>query len=89
LFNNGNGFRNFLIGLGIGFGLGLLVAPLSGEDTREWLSDTAEGSLRQLRRHGRRWIVQAQDVLDKGEDTVSKVLKNSKNALDSVASRLG
>jgi gas vesicle protein len=87
--NNGRGtIITFVAGLGIGAGLALLFAPLSGEETREWLMDNAENRLRRIRRQGRRWVYQFQDVLDKGEDRVTKVLKTSKNALDSVASRL-
>jgi gas vesicle protein len=78
----------FVAGLGIGAGLALLFAPLSGEETREWLMDNAENRLRRFRRQGRRWVHQFQDVLDKGEDRVTKVLRTSKHALDSVASRL-
>jgi gas vesicle protein len=33
--------KSFLMGLGIGIGLGVLFAPLSGEDTRENLSERA------------------------------------------------
>lgn len=87
--NNGRGtIVTFVAGLGIGMGLALLFAPLSGEETREWLMDTAESRLRRIRRQGRRWVYQFQDVLDKSEDRVTKVLRTSKNALDSVASRL-
>jgi gas vesicle protein len=87
--NNGRGtIITFVAGLGIGAGLALLFAPLSGEETREWLMYNAENRLRRIRRQGRRWVYQFQDVLDKGEDRVTKVLKTSKNALDSVASRL-
>jgi len=78
----------FVAGLGIGMGLALLFAPLSGEETREWLMDNAENRLKRIRRQGRRWAFQFQDVLDKGEDRVTKVLRTSKNALGSVASRL-
>ena len=87
--NNGRGtITTFVAGLGIGMGLALLFAPLSGEETREWLMDNAENRLKRIRRQGRRWAFQFQDVLDKGEDRVTKVLKTSKNALGSVASRL-
>ena len=85
---NGHGTVTFLVGLGIGVGLGLLFAPVAGEDAREWLTETAEDKVKYLRRHGRRWIFQAQDALDRSQDTVSKVLKNSKTALDAVASRI-
>jgi gas vesicle protein len=86
--NNGRGITTFVAGLGIGMGLALLFAPLSGEETREWLMDNAENRLKRIRRQGRRWVFQFQDVLDKGEDRVTKVLRTSKNALGSVASRL-
>ena len=86
--NNGRGITTFVAGLGIGMGLALLFAPLSGEETREWLMDNAENRLKRIRRQGRRWMFQFQDVLDKSEDRVTKVLRTSKNALGSVASRL-
>ena len=87
--NNGRGtITTFIAGLGIGMGLALLFAPLSGEETREWLMDNAENRLRRMRRQGRRWVYQFHDVLDKGEDHVTKVLRTGKHALDSVASRL-
>ena len=88
--NNGRGtITTFVAGLGIGMGLALLFAPLSGEETREWLMETAEGKLKRIRRQGRRWVYQVQDVLDKSEDRVTKVLRTGKDALDSVAARLG
>lgn len=86
--SNGRGTVNFLVGLSIGLALGLLFAPVSGEEAREWIAETTEDNVKRLRRQGRRWVSQAQDVLDKGQDSVSKVLKNSRNALDSMASRL-
>jgi gas vesicle protein len=88
--NNGRGtITTFVAGLGIGMGLALLFAPLSGEQTREWLMENAEDRLKRIRRQGRRWVYQVQDVLDKSEDRVTKVLRTGKDALDSVASRLG
>jgi len=86
---NGRGtITTFIAGIGIGMAVALLFAPLSGEDTREWLMDNAEHRLRGIRRQGRRWVYQVQDVLDNSEDRVKKVLRTSKNALDSVAARL-
>jgi gas vesicle protein len=86
--SNGRGTINFLVGLSIGVALGLLFAPVSGDQARVWLAETAEDNVKRLRRQGRRWVSQAQDALDKSQDSVSKVLKSSRSALDSVASRL-
>ncbi len=48
--------KSFLIGLGLGIGLGVLFAPMSGEDTRENLSERATdiaNSARESYTHGR------------------------------------
>ena len=61
----------FLAGLGIGAGLGALFAPQSGEETREWIADTAEREFKMLRRRGRRSLRQLQDAVAKGEEKVT------------------
>jgi gas vesicle protein len=78
----------FLAGLGIGAGLAALFAPRSGEETREWIADTAEQKFRVLRRKGGRSIKQLQDALSKGEEKVTEVLRSGKEALGSVAAKL-
>ena len=58
--------RSFLAGLGIGIGLGLIFAPMSGEETRGHLSRHA-GNLKES----------ARDMVDQGRervrDTVSAI----------------
>jgi gas vesicle protein len=78
----------FLAGLGVGAALALLFAPQSGEDTREWIGDTVEGEAYRLRRKAKRSLDQVQDALEKGEQTVAKVLKTGKTALDTLAAKL-
>lgn len=78
----------FLAGLGVGAALALLFAPQSGEDTREWIGDTVEDEAYRLKRKAKRSLDQVQDVLEKGEQTVAKVLKTGKTALDTLAARL-
>ncbi|HEX3093683.1 MAG TPA: YtxH domain-containing protein [Candidatus Angelobacter sp.] len=58
--------KSFLAGLGIGIGLGILFAPMSGEETRENLSQRASDladSARDLASQGR----------DKVRNTVSAI----------------
>lgn len=86
--DSGGGMARFLLGVGVGFGLALLFAPQSGEETRRWLVETADDRFRRLRRQGRRVIFETQDLLDRGEQSVTRALRSGKNALDSVASKL-
>jgi gas vesicle protein len=86
--NNGGSAARFLLGVGVGLGLALLFAPQSGEETRRWLLETADNRYRRLRRQGRRVIFETQELLDRGEQSVTRVLRSGKNALDSVASKL-
>ena len=78
----------FLTGIGIGAGLAALFAPQSGEETREWITDTAERKFKVLRRMGRRSLRQLQDAVAEGEEKVTDVLRNGKKTLGSVAARL-
>lgn len=77
----------FLAGLGIGVGLAALFAPRSGEETREWIADTAERKFMVLRRRGRRSLKQLQVAVAEAEEKVTKVLRNGKKALESVAAK--
>jgi gas vesicle protein len=79
---------SLLVGFGIGFGLAILFAPQSGDETRQWISANAEDGFRQLRRRGRRLVFEAQDLLDRGEYGVNRALRTGKNMLDSVAAKL-
>ncbi len=58
--------KNFLFGLGLGIGLGVLFAPMSGEATRNNLSERASdvaNSARETYEHGR-------DRVQRGVETI-------------------
>ena len=75
----------FLVGLGIGVGVALFLAPRPGEETREWLADKAKREFNMLRRGGRRSMRQLQATVTKGQG----ILRDGKEALAAVAARLG
>jgi gas vesicle protein len=54
--------KSFLIGLSVGIGLGVLFAPMSGEDTRTRLSETA-GDLADSARQS---VEQGRDQVQRG-----------------------
>jgi gas vesicle protein len=86
--NTGRTTLVFLTGLGIGAALAALFAPRSGEETREWIADTAERKFKILRRTGRRSFRQLQEVVAEGGERVTEVLRNGKKALESVTAKL-
>lgn len=78
----------FLTGLGVGMGLALLFAPQSGAETREWIEDTADGGIKQLRRTAKRTLRNLQAAASKSEDTVSNAIKSGKDTLGTLSARL-
>ena len=86
--DKGKAGGSLLVGLGVGIGLAILFAPQSGEETREWISANAEDQFYRMRRRGRRLVFETQDLLDRGEQQVNKVIRTGRNALESVASKL-
>jgi gas vesicle protein len=58
--------KSFLVGLGIGVGLGLLFAPMSGEETRNNLADRAND----LANSARETYEQNRDRVQRGVETI-------------------
>jgi gas vesicle protein len=73
--------KSFLAGLGIGIGLGILFAPMSGEDARENLSQRASDL-----------ADSARDMVDQGRErvrsTVSTFRGQAERAVNNVASNM-
>lgn len=67
--------KSFLAGLGIGIGLGILFAPMSGEDTRENLSQRANDL-----------ADSARDLVDQGRERVRSTVSTLRGQADRVAS---
>jgi gas vesicle protein len=75
-----------LIGLGIGAGLTLLFAPQSGEDTRDWIALASRRARRRLRTTSRRSIEQVRDMIERGQETVSKAVRSRGNGRETEVS---
>lgn len=61
----------FLLGIGVGAALGVLYAPLGGEELREDLRKRADEGREYMRRRGGELREQAGSVLDRGRGAVN------------------
>ena len=81
--DNGNAkFIYFLMGLGIGSLIGILLAPQSGERTREILTERAEEGREYLLRKGREVREQASSLVERGKETVAQQRDQLSAAID-------
>jgi gas vesicle protein len=88
-----NGFGYFLLGLGLGVAAGVLLAPKSGAETREYLKSKAEESgdyIRSRADDGREYLKKrteelkesATDVYEKGRSAVKSRRDNLSAAVE-------
>ena len=85
---NGRTVLGLLIGFGVGFGLTLLFAPQSGEDTRYWIALTSRRARRRLRNTSRRSIEQVRDMLERRQESVSEAIRSRGNGAESAVTEL-
>jgi gas vesicle protein len=62
----------FLVGLGIGALLGILFAPKSGEETREYLSAKADEGREYAQRKARELRERAEDLIERSKEIMSR-----------------
>lgn len=84
----GNTVLGLLIGFGIGVGLTLLFAPQSGEDTRDWIALTSRRARRRFRNTSRRSIDQVRDMFERGQESVSKAVRGRGNGPETEVTEL-
>jgi gas vesicle protein len=77
-----DGLANFLLGVGIGVGLGILFAPKSGEETRGLIADKADDGKEYLKKQTAAWKDQASDLVDKGKDVIGRQKDNLADAVE-------
>jgi gas vesicle protein len=70
----------FAIGLGAGAALGVLFAPQSGEDTRDYLRDTAQEGVDEAFSRGKTLIRRARRNLGEAKEFVNDVADTAEGA---------
>jgi len=70
--NVGSKVSYFLVGLGIGALVGVLFAPKSGEETREYLSKRADEGRDFAQRKARELRERADDLIERGKEVASR-----------------
>jgi len=85
--NVGSKVSYFLVGLGIGALVGVLFAPKSGEETREYLSkradegrDFAQRKARELRERADDLIERGKEVASRQKETISAAVEGARDA---------
>lgn len=75
--------KDFMVGviLGsiIGAAIGLLMAPSTGEETREHLSDSARNVRDRVSESSRQFVESGRDLLEQGRSRVSDLIKRGED----------
>jgi gas vesicle protein len=80
--NAGSKISFFLVGLGIGALVGILFAPKSGEETREFLSQKADEGREYAQRKARELRERAEDILERGKTVAVRQKETLAAAVD-------
>lgn len=72
----------FFLGLGLGVAAGMLLAPKSGEETREFLKQKADEGADYLKRRGDDLRESANEYVDRGRTVLSRQRDNISQAVD-------
>jgi gas vesicle protein len=80
--DEGGKFSYFAFGLGLGLAIGVLFAPKSGEETREFLRAKTDEGKEYLRRRSEELREQATDAIERGKATVSRQRDHLAAAVD-------
>jgi gas vesicle protein len=70
--NAGSKVSFFLVGMGIGALVGLLFAPKSGEETREYLAARADDGREFAQRKARELRERAEDLLERSKEIMAR-----------------
>jgi len=77
------GIGYFLVGVGVGGAVALLLAPKTGEQTRKLIAKKAEQGKAYVTSRSRELKDQAEELVGKGKDLVNKQRERLADAIDS------
>jgi gas vesicle protein len=80
--NGGSKFGYFLAGVGIGTAIGLLFAPRSGEETREYLKERYEDTRDDAKRRVHDLRERAEEYKEKGKEYVGRQRESVEAAVE-------
>lgn len=80
--DEGSKFSYFAFGLGVGLAIGVLFAPKSGEETREFLRSKADEGKDFLKRRSDELREQATDFVERGKTAVHRQRENLAAAVE-------
>ncbi|MGA2509809.1 MAG: YtxH domain-containing protein [Candidatus Acidiferrales bacterium] len=80
--NVGSKVSFFLVGLGIGALVGILFAPKSGEETREYLTSKADEGREYAQKKARELRERAEDLIERSKEIMSRQKDALSNAVD-------
>lgn len=80
--NVGSKVSFFMVGLGIGALIGILFAPKSGEETREYLTSKADEGREFAQRKARELRDRAEDLIERSKEIMAKQKDAVTSAID-------
>ena len=80
--NVGSKISYFLVGLGVGALVGVLFAPKSGEETREFLNKKADEGRDYAQKKARELRERADELIERGKDVASRKRDSLSAAVD-------
>jgi gas vesicle protein len=80
--NVGSKVSYFLVGLGVGALMGVLFAPKSGEDTREYLAKRAEDGREFAQKKAKELRERADELIERGKDVAARKRESLSAAVD-------
>lgn len=72
----------FLVGLGIGSAVAILLAPKSGQETRQYIADKAREANEFTRQKAREIRNRAEDAIGRGKETIAQTKEQLANAIE-------